>query len=212
MHNRYGPKKDLLYNCWSLDSQNQGAFLRTFSTSDLSSGRTSSLRNNNMESIQLGPTLIWWMWTTLLPTSVGSYKSSTRITQGKFCADEVASVARESECVFLFLGICDKLNDSNLDCKCLTWLKYSCILRSLVSNSPWTWPTTNLESENIFTAFSPIFWTMDIPANKASYSASLFMAKKPNLKDFSIVILSRDIRTSPTPDPLWFTTPSTYTF
>ena len=53
---------------------------------------------------------------------------------------------------------------------------------------------------------------MAIPTNTASYSASLFMAEKPNLKDFSIVILSGDIRTSPTLDPLWFTAPSTYTF
>ena len=45
-------------------------------------------------------------------------------------------MVRELECVFLFLGICDKLKDSNLDYKCLTWLKYSCILRSLASNSP----------------------------------------------------------------------------
>ena len=146
MHNRYGPEKDLLYNFWSSDNQNLGAFLRTFLALNLSSGRTSFLRNNTMESIQLGPTLIWWMWTTLLPTSVGLYKSSTRITQGKLCADEVASVARESECVFLLLGICDKLKDLNLDCKCLTWLRYSCILRSLASNSSQTWPTTSLES------------------------------------------------------------------
>ena len=32
------------------------------------------------------------------------------------------------------------------------------------------------------------------------------------LKDLLIVILSGDIRISPTPKPLWFTTPSTYTF
>ena len=41
---------------------------------------------------------------------------------------------------------------------------------------------------------------------------SLFVAEKPNLRDFLIVIISRDIRTSPTPNLLWFTTPSTYTF
>ena len=160
MHSRYGLEKDLLYNFWSSNNQNRGAFLRTFSTSDLSSGRTSSLRNNTMASIQLDPILIWWMWTTLLPTSVGLYKSSTRITQGKLCAEEVANVARESKCVFLLLGIYDKLKYSNLDCKFLTWLKYPCILRSLTSNFPWTWPTTSLESEKISIAFPPIFWTM----------------------------------------------------
>ena len=60
-------------------------------------------------------------------------------------------MARKSACVFSLLGMCNRLNDSNLDCKCLTWLKYPCILSSLASNSPLTWPTTNLESENIFT-------------------------------------------------------------
>ena len=128
-----------------------------FSPLRMPSGRTSSLRNNTIESIQLGPTLIWWMWTTFLPTSIGLHKSSIRITRGKLCAEEVASVARKSECVFLLLGICDKLKDSNIDCKCLTWLNYSCILRSLTSNSPWTWPTSSLESEHISIAFPSIF-------------------------------------------------------
>ena len=38
------------------------------------------------------------------------------------------------------------------------------------------------------------------------------MAKKPSLKDFSMIILSGDTITNPTPDPLWFAVPSTYTF
>ena len=145
------------------------------------------------------------------PTLVGLHKSSTRITRGKLCTEEVASVARESAYVFQFLGICTKLKDPNPNCKCLTWFKYSCILRSLASSSPYTWLTTNLESENISTAFPPIFWTMIIPTNRASYLASLLVAEKPNLKDFLIMILAGDIRTSPTSDPLWFTTPLTYT-
>ena len=160
MHNRYESEKDLLYNFWSSDSQNQGAFFHTLSTSGFSSSRTSSLRSNTMESIQLGPTLIWWMWTTFLPTSVGLHKSSIRITWGKLCAEDFASVVRELACVFLFLGICNKLKYSNPDYKCLTWFKYSCILRSLASNSPWTWPTTSLESEKISTTFPLIFWTI----------------------------------------------------
>ena len=71
---------------------------------------------------------------------------------------------------------------------------------------------TSLKSENIFTAFPPILWTMDIPSSKASYSASLFVAEKPNLNDFSMVSFLGEIRTSPTPEPLWFAAPSTYTF
>ena len=31
MHSKYGPEKDLLYNFWSLDSQNRGAFFHTLS-------------------------------------------------------------------------------------------------------------------------------------------------------------------------------------
>ena len=49
---------------------------------------------------------------------------------------------------------------------------------------------------------------MCIPTSKAS----LFVAEKLNLKDFLIVILLGDIKTSPTLDPLWFAAPSTYTF
>ena len=52
---------------------------------------------------------------------------------------------------------------------------------------------------------------MAIPTNKA-YLTSLFVAEKPSLKDFSMMILLRDIVTSPTPDLLWFVAPSTYTF
>ena len=91
--------------------------------------------------------------------------------------------------------------DSNFVCIHLTWLEYSCILVSHASNSPFTCPTTSLESENISIVFPPIFWTIVIPINKASYSASLFVAEKPNLKDFSMVIFSGDTRTSPTLDP-----------
>ena len=168
---------------------------------NLSSSKISSLKNSTMESTQLGPTLIWWIWTILLFISVGLHKSSIRITRGKLCVEEVARVARESVCVFPLLRICSKLKDSNLDCKCLTWFKYSCILPSLASNSPFTWLIINLKSKNISIAFLPIFWTMVIPTNRASYSASLFVAEKPNLKDFSIVIFSGDTKTNPNLDP-----------
>ena len=121
-------------------------------------------------------------------------------------------VARELAYMFPLLGICNKLKDSNCDCKFLTWFKYPCILTYLASNFPFTCPMTNLESENISIAFPPIFCTMAIPTNRASYSASMFVVEKSSLNDFSMVIFSRDIRTSPTPDPLWFAAPSTYTF
>ena len=94
MQSKYGLKKKRLYNFWSLDSQNQGAFLRTLLASDFSSGKISSLRNSTMESIQLGPTLIWWIWTTPFFTSVGLHKSLTRITRGKSYAEKVEKVAR----------------------------------------------------------------------------------------------------------------------
>ena len=43
--------------------------------------------------------------------------------------------------------------------------------------------------------------TVIILSSRASYSASLFVAGKPNLKDFSMVIFSKDTRSIPTPDP-----------
>ena len=210
MHNKYGLKKERLYNFWSSDSQNRGVFLHTLSASNFSSGKISSLRKSTIGSIQLSLTLIWWIWTISPFISMGLHKSSTRMTQGKPYAEEVARVARESAYVFPLLGIWNKLKDSNLDYKCLSWFKYSCILTSLASNSPFTYPMTNLESENISTAFLLIFWTITIPTNIASYSVSLFVIEKPNLKDFLIVIFLGDTRTSPTLDPLWFAAPSTY--
>ena len=182
------------------------------STSAFSSGKISSFKNSTIGSIQLGPTLTWLTWTASSFTSFGLHKSSTRMTRGKLCAEEVASVAKESACVFLLLRMCNKLKNSNLDYKCLTWLKYPCILTSLASNSPFIWPTTNLEFKNIFTAFSPILWTIAIPTSRASYSTLLFVAEKHNLNDFSMLTFLSETRTSPTPDPLWFVVPSTYTF
>ena len=105
---RYGPEKERLYNFLSLDIQHRGAFLRTFSASDFSSGNTSLLRNINIGSIQLGPNLIWWIWSKSLLGGVRAHKSSISITRGKSCAEEVARVAKESAWVFPFLGIYDK--------------------------------------------------------------------------------------------------------
>ena len=53
---------------------------------------------------------------------------------------------------------------------------------------------------------------MDIPSNKASYSALLFVVEKPNLNDYSMVSSSGKTKTSPTLDPLWLAALSTYTF
>ena len=154
---KYCPEKERLYNFLSLDIQNRGAFLYTFSASDFSSSNMSLSRNSNIWSIQLSPNLIWWTWSKSLFIGVGVHKSSTSITRGKSCAEEVARVAKESAWVFPFLGIYDKSKKLNFVCIRLTWLKYSCILVSHASNSPFTWPTTSLESENISTVFPPIF-------------------------------------------------------
>ena len=186
------------------------AFLRTLSASILSSGRISSFKICTMKSIQLGPALIWWIWAVSLLVSVGLYKSSTRITWGKSYAEEVASIAKELACALPFLGTCSKSKESNFGYRYLTWLKYPCILSSFASNSPFTWPTTSLEFEKSFTDFPPILWTMAIPINKASYSASLFVAKKSNFKDYSMMTFSGDISTSPIPEPFWFDAPFTY--
>ena len=127
-----------LYNFWSSDSQNQGAILHTLLAFDFFSSKIFSLRNSTMESIQVGPTLIWWIWTISLFISVSLHKSSTRMTWGKPYAEEVARVARESACMFPLLELCNKLKDLNPDCRCLTRFKYSCILPSLAFNSPFT--------------------------------------------------------------------------
>ena len=184
------------------NNQNREAFLRIFSTSDFSSGRISSLRNFTMGSIQLGPTLTSWIQTVSFETSPALSRCSKRMIRRSPPAEEVASVANESVWVFPLLEMCDKLNRSKLGYKRLSWLRYSCILASLASNSPFTWPTTSLKSENISAVFPPIFYTMVIPCNKASYSASLFVAENPSLRDFSIIVFLGDIRTSPTPNPL----------
>ena len=157
MHSKYGLENKHLFKFWSLDSQNRGGFLHTLLASALSSSKISSLRNSTIKSIQLGPTLIWWIWIFSPFISVGLHKSSTMITWGKLCAEEVVGVVRESAYVFLLLGICGKVKDSNPDCNYWTWFRYSCILKSLASNSPLTWPTTNLESESTSTIFPPIF-------------------------------------------------------
>ena len=124
-------------------------------------------------------------------------RCSTRIIRGRLPVEVVASVANESAWVFPLLETCNKLKKLKFDCKRLTWLKYFCILASLASNSPFTWPTTNLESENISTAFPPIFCTMANPCNKASYLVSLFVVENPSLRDFSMIVFSRDTRTAP---------------
>ena len=135
---RYGPENEGLYNFLSSNNQNRGAFLRTFSASAFSSGNISLSRNSNMGSIQLGLRLIWWIWSNSFFVGVGMHKSSTIIIWGKFCAEEVAMVAKESAWVFPLLGRCDKSNDSNFVCIRLLWLKYSCILISQASSSPFT--------------------------------------------------------------------------
>ena len=142
---------------------------------------------------------------------MGLYKSSTRITRGKSCTEEVASIAKESACALLFLGICSKSKESNFDRRHLTWLRYPYILSSFASNSPFTWQTTSLEFEKTFIDFPHILWTMAIPINKASYSASLLVDEKSSLKDFSMIIFLGDISTSPIPEPFRFDAPSTYT-
>ena len=166
-------------------------------------------RNSDIEFIQLKPSLIWWIRGIPWCAEVCVYKSSTSTTRGKSCAEDVARVANESACVFPLLGTWDKSKTLNYSCMLLIWHKYSCILESRASRSPLTCPTTNFESEKTLTAFPPIFWTIIIPISKALHYASLFVAEKFNLKAFSMVILSGDTRTSPTPDPRWLATLST---
>ena len=154
-----------------------------------------------MGSIQLRPILTSCIWTVPFATLFALSRCSIRIIRDRPPTKDVASAANESAWVFPLLETCDKLKRSKSDYKRLTWLKYYCILTSLASNSPFTWPITNLESENISTVFLLIFCTMVISCNNASYSVSLFVAENSSFRDFSMIVFSGDIRTSPTPDP-----------
>ena len=169
----------------------------------------SSFKKSTMGPIQLDPTLTWWTWTISLFTFVGLYKSSIRITQGKLYVKEVASVTRESTCVFPLLGTCSRLNNSNLNCKCLSILAFSHLL---LLSRPSFGQQPILSLRTFLLLFPPILWTIDISSSKTSYLSSLFVAEKPSLSDLSLVICSGETRTSPTPEPLWFTTPLIYTF
>ena len=60
-------------------------------------------------------------------------------------------------------------------------------------------------------AFPPSLLTIAILANKAYYSASLFVARKPKCKDFSIINFSGITNIIPTLEPFWFAAPSVYT-
>ena len=91
-----------------------------------------------MGSIQLGPTLTSWAQIVSFVILLALLRCSTRITQGSFPVEEVISVANESAWVLPLLEMCDKLNRSKLGRKRLTWLRYSCILTSLASISPFT--------------------------------------------------------------------------
>ena len=72
-----------------------------------------------MGSILLGPILTWGKQIIFPLILEGLHRSSMRITRGKFCADDVASVARESARVFPLLGMCCRLNDLNFSYRCL---------------------------------------------------------------------------------------------
>ena len=50
-------------------------------------------------------------------------------------------------------------------------------------------------------ALPPSLLTIIIMSSKTSYSASLFVAGKPNLKDFSMTTFSGDVSANPTPEP-----------
>ena len=141
----------------------------------------SSLRNSTMGSIQLGPTLNWWARTTFPVTFVGLHKSSIRITQGKLCVEEIASMARESACVFPLLRMWSRLNDSNFDYKCLTWLKYPCILSSLASSSPPLSQRPVLSPRTFLLLFLPLFEPWTFPPTKPHIQSHCLWLRSPIL-------------------------------
>ena len=82
---------------------------------------------------------------------------------------------------------------------------------SRASNFPLTWPTTSREFEYTFTTSPPNSLTIANPANRSSYSVSLFVARKLNHNDFSITSFIWVITTIPTPAPFQLAAPSMYT-
>jgi len=58
--------------------------------------------------------------------------------------------------------------------------------------------------------FPPKPFIASSPYHNASYSASLLVAKKDNLRDFSRTILFGEMMTTPTPEPHWLAVPSMY--
>lgn len=99
---------------------------------------------------------------------------------------------------------------SKLDYSYFTWPKYHYILRSLASNSPLTCPTISLESHKTLMDLSPSFLTKFRPALRTLYSTSLFMVEKSNLKNYSMVMCSREIMITLILKSLWLAAPSMY--
>ena len=63
---------------------------------------------------------------------------------------------------------------------------------------------------NTFATLPLSFLTASNLAHRASYSASLLVAEKVSLNDFSMVMLLGDMMTILTLNPFWLATPSIY--
>ena len=89
-------KKNAYITFYPRTAKTEELFFVFFLVSDFSSGNISLSMNSDMGSIQLGPSLIWWIQGTSLCNGVGVHKSSISITRGKSCAEDVAKVTKES--------------------------------------------------------------------------------------------------------------------
>ena len=166
--------------------------------------------NETTRSIQLGSMCTTLTGMGVLLSWLEVDKLSTIIILGKLSPMEVCRVASELAWVFLLLDTWFMVKVPKLACNCFTWPKYHHILWSLASNSPWTCPTTSLESQKTLMDSPSSFLIESKTVMRASYYTSLFVAKKSNLKDFSMVMCSREIMTVSILEPLILVVPSTY--
>ena len=106
-------------------------------------------------------------------------------TKPSISTPDDANLARRSTASFSSLGIWSNSTFLNYVSRFLTTVKYFFILSSLASYSPLTCPTINWESLLTVRFLIPILLDNFSPARRASYSASLLVARKRSWSAYS---------------------------
>ena len=110
-------------------------------------------------------------------------------------------MASESAWLFVDLGTHLKSHRGILDFNLRTSCRQFAIRESLTTYSPLTWLTTSEESQRTSSLVTLKVIAARSPAKAASYSASLLDAKKPRVKDYSMMDPSGVVRTILIPSP-----------